>query len=72
MRLPVSFFRLSLKQRKLLDQKGQFPLKLTGPAYFLLAQNKDNDSWASNIFFHWPGAISTGHWPVLNLPLLLL
>ncbi len=39
----TSLDRLSLKQRKLLDQPGQEPLKLTGPTDFLLAQKIDND-----------------------------
>ena len=65
-------FRRSLKQKKLLDQSGQQPLKLS-PADFLLAWKKANyrelcqwPSWARNIFL----LARSKNWPLASGPVL--
>lgn len=69
--------RLSLKQKKLLNQPGQWPLKLTGPADFLLAWKKSKLqgalkchwlSRASNILFSL--AWNNFCWPLAGGPVL--
>ncbi len=61
----LCYCRLSLQQKKFLDQQGQSPLKL---AHFLLAQKKDNEAWPETFFFSLTR--SNFCWPMLKLPLV--